>query len=122
MIEVFSIREDGDLAVVYLLSELNMPSVLSIKTQLKNLATEKRTNRFVINFDKLNYINSMMIGAFIGIQKLFHGYGCDLVLCNVKPNIKLIFDLIGASRLFKIYDTEVKALSELTTMAAISCN
>jgi anti-anti-sigma regulatory factor len=32
----------------------------------------------------------------------------------VKPNIRRTFDLIGASKILKIYDTETEALEELS--------
>ena len=111
--EVFSIRDEGKVAVVELLAELDRLSVLSIKTQLRGLATKKGRNKFIINFDKIEHINSTIVGALVGIQHLVRERGGDLVLSNVKPNIRRTFDLIGASKILKIYDTGEEALDNL---------
>ena len=111
--EVFSIRDVGKVAVVELLAELDRLSVLSIKTQLRGLATKKGRNKFITNFDKIEHINSTIVGALVGIQHLVRERGGDLVLSNVKPNIRRTFDLIGASKILKIYDTEEEALENL---------
>jgi anti-anti-sigma factor len=53
------------------------------------------------------------VGALVGIQHLVRERGGDLVLSNVKPNIRRTFDLIGASKILRIYDTEEEALKNL---------
>ena len=113
MSEVFAVREEGKVAVIDLLSELDRLSVLSIKTQLRGLITKKRKNKFVINFDKIDYINSTIVGALVGIQHLARERNGEVVLCCVKPNIRRTFDLIGASKILKICDTEAEALESL---------
>ena len=113
MAEVFTIREEGKVVVVELLSELDRLSVLSIKTQLRGLVTKKKKNKFIINFNKIDHINSTIVGALVGIQHLVRERGGDLVLCDVKPNIRRTFDLIGASKILNIYDTEEEALSNM---------
>ncbi len=113
MAEVFTIREEGKVVVVELLSELDRLSVLSIKTQLRVLVTKKKKNKFIINFNKIDHINSTIIGALVGIQHLVRERGGDLVLCDVKPNIRRTFDLIGASKILNIHDTEEEALSNM---------
>ena len=113
MAEVFTVREEGKVAVVDLLSELDRLSVLSIKTHLRGLVTKKGRNKFVINFDKIDHINSTIVGALVGIQHLARERNGSVVLCCVKPNIRRTFDLIGASKILTICDTEAEALENL---------
>jgi len=113
MADVFEIREQDKVTIVDLFAELDKLSVLSIKTQLRALATKKKHNNFVINFSQIDHINSTIIGALVGIQHLAKGHGGDLVLCNVKSNIRRTFDLIGASKILQIFDTEENALENI---------
>jgi len=113
MAEAFTIREEDRVMVVELLSELDRLSVLSIKTRLRGLATKKRQNKFIINFSKIDHINSTVVGALVMIRSLAKEHGGDLVLCDVNPNIRRTLDLIGASKILSIYDTEKDALENI---------
>lgn len=112
MAEDFAIRNEGKVTVVELLSELDRLSVLSIKTHIRTL-TKKRRNKLIINFSQIKHINSTIIGALVGIQHLAKGHGGDVVLCQLNANIRRTFDLIGASKILRIYDTEEEALENI---------
>jgi len=113
MAEIFTVREEGKVTVVDLLSELDRLSVLSIKNYLKGLVTKRKGRKFVINFDEIDHINSTIVGALVGIQHLSRRRKGEVVLCGVKPNVRRTFDLIGASKIMKIFDTEAEALESL---------
>lgn len=108
MAKLFAVREEGKVVIVDLLSGLDRLSVLSIKNHLKGLVAKKK-NKLVINFDKIDHINSTVVGALVGIQNLARKRKGKVVLCCVKPNIRRTFDLIGASKVLEIYDTESEA-------------
>jgi stage II sporulation protein AA (anti-sigma F factor antagonist) len=109
MAEVLAIREEGKVTIVELLSELDRLSVLSMKNQITELQKKRRKN-FIISFSNIDHINSTIIGALVGIRDTVRRRGGSLVLCCVKPNIQKTFDLIGASQILSIYDTEADAL------------
>jgi len=113
MAETFAIREEGKATIVDILSELDRLSVFSIKTHLRNLVTKKRQNKFIVNFSKIAHINSTIVGALVGIQSQAKKHGGSLVLCNVNPTIRRTLDLIGASKILPIYDTEEEALENI---------
>jgi len=112
MMDVFAIRKEGKVTIIELLTELDRLSVLAIKNQLAELV-KKRRKKFIINFDKIDFINSTIVGALVGMRTLVRGRSGDLVLCNVEPKIRRTFDLIGASQILKIYDTEKDALENI---------
>ena len=109
MAEVMTIREEGKVTIVELLSELDRLSVLSMKKQITQL-TKKRRKNFIINFSNIDHINSTVIGALVGMRDTVKRRGGDLALCCVNPDIQKTFDLIGASQILSIYDTEEDAL------------
>ena len=109
MAEVLTIREEGKVTIVELLSELDRLSVLSMKNQLTELV-KKRRKKIILNFSNIDHINSTVVGALVGMRDTVKRRGGDLVLCCVTPQIRRTFDLIGASTILKIYDTEEDAL------------
>jgi anti-anti-sigma factor len=110
--DVLAIREEGNVTLVELLSELDRLSVLSIRNQLTDLV-KKRRKKFIINFSKIDYINSTIVGALIGMRNIVRERGGDLILCCVNPKIRRTFDLIGTSQILKIYNTEEDALENI---------
>jgi anti-anti-sigma factor len=109
MTDIFAIREEGKVTLIELLAELDRLSVLSIRNQLTELA--KRQKNFIISFSKSDYINSTIVGALVGMRNLVNERGGDLILCSVKPRIRYILGLIGASKILKIYDSEADAIA-----------
>jgi anti-anti-sigma factor len=112
MAELVSIREEGKVTVVEILSELDRLSVVSIKNQITELTKQKR-KQFIINFSNIDHINSTIVGALVGIRDFLRKRSGDLVLCCVSPDIHRTFDLIGASQILRIYDTETDALEKI---------
>jgi len=110
--EILAIREEGNITIVDLMSELDRLSVLSMKNQLAQLA-KKRRKKFILNFGNIDHLNSTIVGALVGMRDMAKGRGGNLVLCCVKPNIRRTLDLIGASKILSIYDTEEDALSNI---------
>ena len=70
-------------------------------------------SNFVINMGKLTYISSAGLGVLLGVLKRLQAEKGDLILTNVPDKIKRIVDLLGFSKLFKIFKTEDLALDEL---------
>jgi len=110
MEEVYRVREEGKVVVIDLLSELDRFSVLAIKNEIRALLKRGR-NRIVVNFKNLERINSTIVGALVTMQHLAKERGGDLRLCCLNERIKRTFDLIGASKLLKIYDEEGEAIA-----------
>jgi len=110
--DVLAIREEGNVTLVELLSELDRLSVLSIKNQLTDLVKKKK-KKFIINFSKIDYINSTIVGALVGMRNIVRESDGNLILCCVNPKIRRIFNLIGTSQILKIYNTEEDALENI---------
>ena len=112
MAEILSTREEDNVTIVELLSQLDRLSVLSMKNQLTDLA-KKKHKKFILNFGNIDHLNSTVVGALVGLRDMVRKRGGDLVLCCVMPKVRRTFDLIGASQILKIYDTEKDALENV---------
>ena len=72
-----------------------------MKQKLLSLIEQKPAN-FVIDCSNLDYIDSTALGALVAVLKNTKGYGCDISLKNVKPNIEKLFKITNLDKVFKI--------------------
>lgn len=85
----------------------------TVKTLSEALAKIKEAGRYkiVLNMKDVTYISSAGLSELIDTQNtckyLKRG---ELVLAEVPPRIREVFELAGLTPLFKMYDTEIEAV------------
>ncbi|NJN96492.1 MAG: STAS domain-containing protein [Anaerolineales bacterium] len=85
----------------------------TVKTLSEALAKIKEAGRYkiVLNMKDVTYISSAGLSELIDTQNtckyLKRG---ELVLAEMPPRIREVFELAGLTPLFKIYDTEIEAV------------
>lgn len=85
---------------------VNLYGDLDINTtdEFKNTIINKIENQVNLNFncEKLEYIDSMGLGAFISVYKNLKEKNGNLVIKNLKPHLKKIFIITDLDKVFKI--------------------
>ena len=56
----------------------------------------KKTKNVLIDMGRVNYISSAGLGAIFNLMKRLKENGSELLLCNLQPQIKKVFDMIKA--------------------------
>ena len=79
-----------------------------LRKTLEDLVSQK-TQKIVVNLSQVHHINSTAVGALVGIAKRLRQKDGDLKVCGLADNLKRTFDLIGASSVLEIYDSESSA-------------
>lgn len=71
------------------------------QTELMKLANEAEMD---INIDcaQLSYTSSQGLRAFLMLQKMLNSNGSKMVLVNLQPQVKEVFDITGFSNIIKI--------------------
>jgi len=64
----------------------------------------------IFNCNGMNYISSSGLRVFLVAQKKAKAINGKLYLCEMQPAIQEIFRISGFSNLFKIFETQKKAL------------
>mgnify|MGYP003716104443 CR=1 FL=1 len=70
-----------------------------------------RTGAFVLNLDNVKIIDSCGVGLIIVANNVATASNAKLYLCNIKPFIVKIFDIMRISKHLSIHETEAAALS-----------
>ena len=64
----------------------------------------------VLNCSKMSYISSSGLRVFLIAHEKIENLGGKLYLCALQPTIREIFDISGFSKIFKIFESEEKAV------------
>ena len=82
-------------------SEINIIIEGRIDTTNFNLLKDK-TSKITLDCSKLNYISSSGLRIFLIMQKKMMSTKGVLILKNMQPSIKEVFDISGFSTIFNI--------------------
>ena len=107
--ESMSIRESSDVKIVDVNEDLGSYEAADLRKALEELVSQK-AQKIVVNLSGVQHINSTAVGALVGIAKRLRQKDGDLKVYGLADNIKRTFDLIGASSVLEIYDSESSAL------------
>lgn len=67
----------------------------------------------VVDFEDVPYISSRGLKALVAAWRRAQDAGGGIVLCNMNEHVYAVFDTVGFTRLFSIYDDYAEALSNV---------
>lgn len=89
---------------------INAHTVRQFETVLEDLVQAGRFH-ILINCRKLNYISSAGLGAIMGLIETVRENHGDILLCELQENVFSIFDTLGFTQLYRVFDSEAAALA-----------
>ena len=66
--------------------------------------------RVVIDLAALSFIDSSGLGAILTCLRRLHAAGGDLKLCNMRREVRAMFELVRMHRIIEIHDSEEAAV------------
>ena len=96
--------------IIDIAGQLDAFTTPDVKAEFKKL-TDSRHYKLILNFEDVDYVNSTGIGAIVAVAQQVRRRKGDLKLYGMKPDIRKVFDLVGASKILEIFETEQEALS-----------
>ncbi len=103
------VREVDGVAVLEPAGFINAHTVRQFESTLEELV-EAGKYTILLNCRDLNYISSAGLGAIMGLIETVRENGGDILLSNLQENVYAIFDTLGFTQLYKVFDTEEEAL------------
>ena len=67
-------------------------------------------NRFLVNFEKLDYISSAGLRVLLAAAKQLKGIDGELRICSLNEVVREVFDISGFTTIFKVFGSESEAL------------
>ena len=81
--------------------EIDLFNSNEIKAKLLDLLKERPAN-LIIECKDLEYIDSTALGAFVAVLKNAKSCGCEMILKNIRQNIKKLFKITNLDKAFKL--------------------
>ena len=82
-----------------------------VEEGLMDLIDNGGYTKVILNMEGIEYMSSSGFRACISTLRKLNAKDGVLKLCNIKPAVKRIFDVIELTSLFDIYETEDAALA-----------
>jgi anti-anti-sigma factor len=82
-------------------SELSELSVERVARQLFGVVEEAGPRRVVLDFSKVRYATSTLLGRLVALRAQVLASGGQLVLCNVSP---LLYEMLEVTRLTQVFE------------------
>ena len=107
------IRKSADIYIVDVNGEMDLYNSYKLKEMVMKML-EKKVQKFVINMENVEYIDSSGIGALIYICSTIKKLGLKLLIVNVHGSVKKVIELTKLMDYFPIAGNVVEAVKGLT--------
>jgi len=109
------IRERDNVTILDIEGEIRRSdeTILRLHQFVKDLLKEARRN-FLLNFQKVDFIDSMGIGQLLACYKSIVDKRGQLKLMKLKPKIRFLFEVCMLTRIFEIFDDEEEAVKSFS--------
>ncbi|GHV84412.1 anti-sigma factor antagonist [Spirochaetia bacterium] len=107
------IRKNEETYIIDVLGEMDLYNSYKLKELLMKMI-EKKIERFIINMEDVEYIDSSGIGALIYITSTIKKINLKLAIINVHGSVKKVIELTKLSGFFPIFlnmEEAVKAIN-----------
>ncbi len=106
------VEDIGDVTVVSFTDKkiLDEQNIQIIGEQLFSLVDELGRKKLLLNFVNVEYMSSAALGKLITLNKKVQAVAGKLVLCNIDPQIREVFEITKLDKLFIIRGDEQEGL------------
>lgn len=99
--------------IVGISGELDHHSSEAIRIKIDNKIDELGIMNLIIDFSDVNFMDSSGIGVIIGRYRRIAEFGGELLIVNLKPQIRKVFELGGLFKIIKEYKNIDEAVANL---------
>jgi len=104
-------REAGEVVILDTAGSIDAFMVTRIREEINRLLEQGRI-RIVLNCCRISRINSTALGILVGRLRRARHLGGDIKIVGLMPDMRGIFDITGASRVFRLFADEESALAD----------
>lgn len=111
-----SVRSSDLVSIVEPVGYLNAHTARHFEEVLQKLVDENRL-LIVINCHQLDYIASAGLGVIMGFIDMVRENSGDIRLCAMNNTVQSIFEVLGFTELYSIFENEEKAVRSFSETA-----
>lgn len=106
-----AVDNKNDLTVLKLTGRMDAVTSSNFDKQVTELIGKHQV-KLVVNMQNLEYISSAGLRSILAATKKLRAEQGDMVFCNLQGHVAEVFQISGLTALFKISDSEDKAVNE----------
>lgn len=103
------INHKEKISIVELFGNLNARNANQFKNSITNLADDKSIF-LVIDMEGVDFVDSTGLGSLVAALRIVREKNGDIKVCNLKDNVRSVFELIRLNKLFDIFDSRNEAI------------
>jgi len=103
----------GVCVVTIIARELDSDTSEELSSKLLSLLNEGKTNKYLLDFDSVRFMESSCFGALVTFVKWLSRFDGKIALANVSENIRFLFAVTKLDRVFPLHRDVPSALQAL---------
>jgi anti-anti-sigma factor len=112
--ELSTMQRDGILILRLDSKELDAKQAQGFKEKAIQIINQKGNDQVIFDLQKLQFIDSSGLGAFLSLLRQINTRGGRLCLAGMTPAVKTIFELVSMQKIFECCGTTDEAIHHLT--------
>lgn len=107
------ITEQGKTAVVSLknASITDADQIAAIRRQINRFAEEKRPATLIVDFERVKFFSSQLLGMLLEIRSQLKAYDGEVVISAIEPQLHRIFKITNLDKIFRFFPDKEIAIS-----------
>lgn len=101
---------DGVCVVTIVVRELDTTTSEELSSRLLALLNEGKTNKYLLDFDCVRFMESSCFGALVTFVKWLSRFDGKIALANVSENVRFLFAVTKLDRVFPLHRDVPSAL------------
>ena len=106
------VRKNEEIYIIDILGEMDLYNSYKLKELLLKMV-EKKIEKFIINMEEVEYIDSSGIGALIYITSTVKKMDLRLAIVNVQGSVKKVIELTKLTNFFPIFPNLEEAIKSM---------
>ncbi|MDP7035439.1 MAG: STAS domain-containing protein [Planctomycetota bacterium] len=113
------VEKSGEICVAYIQDSaiLDENNIKALAEELMTLAESRNKVKILINFEKVEYLSSAVLGKLIALHKKVAEMKGSLKLCGIRDTILEVFRVTKLDKFFDIYDSQQKAMKSFKSFS-----
>ena len=99
--------------VIYLIGDITSEADHFLEEAYYEIKKQVKSNIYIFDFERANYINSSGISSFIKIIHIHKEQDGDFIFTGLSEHLKKVMDIVGLTDYVKIYDTIEAAIQAI---------
>lgn len=100
---VIEIEKNREISIIHLSGLLDAHNSSYFLDSINQILKEG-CQKIIVDFEKLEYLGSSGLEILLGKIQSIRNNGGDIVLCSMSKKIYKVFDLLGLTNFFKIFE------------------